>query len=60
MNKKGKEAMVKKLAAVILVLVGKHKASDPVCWTWQEDLANPLDRLDYLHEINRSKIRNSD
>ena len=52
--------MVKKLAAVILVLVGKHKASDPVCWTWQEDLANPLDRLDYLHEINRSKIRNSD
>jgi hypothetical protein len=60
MKKKGKEAVVKKLAAVILVLVGNHKTSDPVCWTMQEDLANQLDQLDYLHEINMSKIRNSD
>jgi hypothetical protein len=52
--------MVKKLAAIILVLVGKHKTSDSVCWTWKEDLANQLDQLDYLHEISMSKIRNSD
>lgn len=55
-----KETMVKKLAAIILVLVGKHKTSDSVCWTWKEHLANQLGQLDYLHEISTSKIRNSE
>jgi hypothetical protein len=40
MNMKGKEAMVKKLAAVIPVLIEKHNVSDPLCLTWKEDLAN--------------------
>jgi hypothetical protein len=57
MIKKGKEPIGTKLADVIFVLVGKHKASDPVCWTWQEEFGN---QPDYLHEINMSKIRNSD
>ena len=39
---KGKEAMVKKLAAMIPILLDKHKVSYPICLTWKEDLANQL------------------
>jgi hypothetical protein len=39
---KGKEAMVKKLVAVIPVLIDKQKISGPVCLTWKENLANQL------------------
>jgi hypothetical protein len=42
MNMKGKETMFKKLAAMITVMIDKHKVSDPLCLTWKEDLANPF------------------
>lgn len=41
-NMKGKEAMVKKLAAMIPVLIDKHKVSAPLYLTWKEDLGNNL------------------
>jgi hypothetical protein len=47
---KGKETMVKKLAAMITVMIDKHKVSDPLCLKWKEDLANPL------YQINCMKL----
>jgi len=42
MNMKGKETMIKKLVAMIPVMIDKHKISDPLCLKWKEDLANQL------------------
>jgi len=51
MNMKGKEVMVKKLAAMIPVLMDKHKVSDPICLAWKEDLANNLYQIIYMKMI---------
>jgi hypothetical protein len=51
MNMKGKEVMVKKLAAMIPVLIDKHKVSDPICLAWKEDLANNLYQIIYMKMI---------
>jgi len=51
MNMKDKETMVKKLAAMITVMIDKHKVSDPLCLTWKEDLANLLDQINCMKLI---------
>jgi hypothetical protein len=45
---KGKEAMVKILAAVMPVLIDKHKASDPLFLTCKEHLANQLYQINCM------------
>jgi hypothetical protein len=50
---KGKEAMVNILAALIPVLIDKHKVSDPLSLTWKEDLANQLYQVNCMKLICR-------
>ena len=54
MNMKGKEAMVKKLAAMIPVLIDKHSLSDMEGGSCKSVIS------DYFHETDMSGIRNKD
>ena len=54
MNIKGKEAIAKRLLAVLLAIVGKHIVNDPICLAWKDDLTK---HSCFLHEEGAAQVR---
>jgi hypothetical protein len=46
MNIKRKEAIAKRLLAVLFSIAGKHNVNDPICLAWKDDLSK---RSCFLH-----------
>jgi len=54
MNIKGKEALAKRLLAVLLAIVGKHNVNDLICLAWEDDLTK---HSCFLHEEDTAQVR---